>query len=491
MLTRRKTQDDSGVGLILVIGISGIVFGLIATALVLATNALNRSQVRTNFELAMAAADDGVDTTLARLQQAYDDLGLDFPVPGTQSGTVCNAAPVVLPTPPQGSSQPFSTEAAERSWARGQLDALLAAHPECVATTESGQYLVLKPETTLNSVGTYSAQGRVYSMGWSPGVGEERASSRLVKVEYQFLPYKPSHAILTQGNLDLSSSATVTVAQGGDPTSAGVHANGTITGSGNPTVYGEVSSTGVSTMSSSKFYDNPGGAVVQTPEVTIPRVSATSFYHHAPNLDLNSVSSWWTDLCPDGLSRPYSVDGPCDPTESGSPAPMGTSYDAGTHTWNINNNTAAGVYFAHQANATTSGNGSFTNITVIASAANPDDCATKQYGNITWDHNNLQVPAFTNTFLFADSDLITTSNFYAGSDVLDSVQSGMFVAGDQLRLDTSSQFVVGSVVAGDQCSTSPNVTSNQVQNVVVTFDPDGKSPFTSVINQTLWIEYVG
>ena len=85
----RLRGDDRGVGLILVIGISIVVFLLAAAALTLAANALNNSRIRTDFELSLAAAEQGIDTTLAQQQAAYDADGGDFPIPGLQSGSPC------------------------------------------------------------------------------------------------------------------------------------------------------------------------------------------------------------------------------------------------------------------------------------------------------------------------------------------------------------------------------------------------------------------
>jgi hypothetical protein len=69
----------------------------------------------------------------------------------------------------------------------------------------------------------------------------------------------------------------------------------------------------------------------------------------------------------------------------------------------------------------------------------------------------------------------------------------MFVAGDQMNMETSSAGAVGSVVVGDQCTTGdPDpVTSNQIKNPEIYYDPNSDAPFTSIISTTLWLEYVG
>jgi len=151
------------------------------------------------------------------------------------------------------------------------------------------------------------------------------------------------------------------------------------------------------------------------------------------------------------------------------------------------------VYFVHWANVDVGpGNGTFNNFTVIAEAKNPESCTTKQFGNINWDHYGLLAPAMPSLFFLADADLKTSSNFFAGQGTTSApVISGMFVAGDQIDMSTSSQGAVGAVLAGDQCTNSSLATSNSVKNPEIYFDPNTEAPFTSLINTTLWLEYVG
>jgi hypothetical protein len=133
-------------------------------------------------------------------------------------------------------------------------------------------------------------------------------------------------------------------------------------------------------------------------------------------------------------------------------------------------------------------------MTIIASAENQDNCSAKKYGNISWDHFSLAAPSYPKLWMYADSDIYTTSNFSAGSGTTAlPVISGMFVAGDQLHMETSSQGAVGSVVVGDQCTTgNPDLaTANEIKNPAIYYDPNSEAPFTSIINTTLWLEYTG
>lgn len=485
----RVVLGDQGAALILVVGIAGIVFAMVTTGIALAVAALGQSRHRSNFEQALVTAEAGVDQTLARLQFSYDNAtgdGGDFPVPGTQAGAPCVDTPVDAPS---GSN--IASAAAEESWARQQLADLRGSHPECVVTTESGEYLVLKPKS--QSTGPYRGYGRIYSIGWSPAHGASEAAERLVKAEYIFMPFKPAHAVLAGGDMRIESSAMVTVAAGFDEDLAGVHSNGTITTEGNPEVFGPVTSTESSTASSNRFHANPNGQVRQAGNVSVPTVNAAAFYRQAPNMDSLAVTAFgfWHDLCPDGTVRAYATNAePCSNTVQYEGL-TGVTYDSVDHEWTINRDAPIGVYYAHHADVTNgNGNASFANLTVVASAENPTDCADKRYGNVSWDHYDMRAPAVTNLFLYADADLVTDSNFAAGNSGYNgsAVQGGMFVAGDQLSLNTGSQSVVGAALAADQCDSGPP-SENVIKNMTLYYDPQAKSPFTSIINQTLWLEY--
>jgi hypothetical protein len=487
-----RMRDDDGIGLILVIGITAFVTVLSSTAAIIAVNGLAGSRQRTAFEQSLASAESGVDLALAKLQRAWDTNAADYPIPGStpvgsESAPYCQASEVTAP-------ETFASADAERAWAKSQLATLAANHPECIKTTSSGQWLVFKPKTELVN-GLYPRYGRIYSIGWSPSKATPTAT-RIIKSDYIFMPYRPTNAILTGANLDISASTTVSAAFGADPSVAAIHANGTVTGVGNPTAYGPVSSSAGSSFSSNRFAANPGGNVTTTPQQSIPYVDATAFYYHAPADDSNAVLSGnWFDLCPDGNARPYSSGGPCTSTTvlgsgTGGSSFRGWSYTSGTHLWTASRDTTSGAYFVYHGDVTNgTGNTAIPNISVIAAAENSSNCATKQYGNIRWDHYDMVAPMFHNLFMYADGDITTTSNFTAGSGIsAPPVVSGMFVAGDQIMMETSSQGAVGSVVASDQCNTTHAPTSNQVKNPAVYFDPNADSPFTSIVTTTLWAE---
>jgi hypothetical protein len=491
----RHRGEDEGIGLILVIGFISIITTLVFVAGTIAVASLSSSRNRVTYEQAMATAENGIDFTLAHLQTAFDKYNADYPVPSPPTTAVpspmCNAAAVPDPAP-------FITEATEKAWAKAQLASLLAAHPECVQQGGNGEWLVLKPQTPLVD-GKYPKYGRIYAMSWVPSRADVHAKTRLVKSEYVFMPYQPTHAVITGGNLAISSSTTVTAAFGVDPSVASVHTNGSLSTVGNPTVSGLVTSTGGSSAQSNNFNTtlNPGGNVQTLGTQSIPTVNAHNFYFQALNDHAEEMSTWY-DLCPDGYAYTQSSGGPCTGTkQNGSTRNSfnGWDYTSSSHTWVASRNALDGTYYISEGNVNVgSGNGTFSNMTVIASAENADNCSSKKYGNITWDHFSLAAPSYPKLWMYADSDINTTSNFSAGSGTTSvPVISGMFVAGDQLHMETSSQGAVGSVIVGDQCSggSTDLVTANEIKNPAIYYDPNSEAPFTSIIDTTLWLEYTG
>jgi len=487
-------RDEEGVGLILVIGVTSIVMMLVILAGTIADRSLHSSSNHVSFQKTLSAAEAGIDQTLARLQRAYVDFGADFPVPNQPTAMdpdpVCEANPNSYKVPGVG----FANDDAERTWAEGKISQLLADHPECLQQSEFGDYVVLKPNNRQS----------VYAKAWSPSYGHPKARARLLKSEYLFLPYKPSNAILTAGDLKINSSTKVTSAPGEDPSVASVHANGGITvENGNPEVYGPVSSSVDSSgQASNKFYSNDGGNVSLTPLEPIPAVAATTVYYRWQS----TLHDSWYDLCPDGTIRHPSSGGPCTTTAgsdlvadlSSSGADYGTTvrgyrYEPASGgnpaQWKVGKDVPDGVYYAFASDIVPdsgAGNTITSSATILAQAQNGDACP-RFGGNITWDHNNISAPMIPNLFMLADGDLATSSNFYAGSGGPPTT-SGLFVAGDQMSIETSSAGAYGAFVAADECPADPGEI-NEVKNPAVYFDPNAEAPFTDIINTTLWLEY--
>lgn len=495
----RRPSGDEGLGMIMVIGISGVVFTLAFVAVAYALNGLAQSRARTGFELSLAVSEAGIDRTLGELQEAFTSYNQDYPVPNAptvfEPTPWCNATPVEYPVSAPGGV--FASEADERTWARDVLEDLVPV-TGCVQSGAQGEYVVLKPVSPLVG-GLYPKSGKVYSLSAVPSFSDPESKTRLLKSEYVFMPYRPTHAILAGGPLTVSSSTTVQSAYGIPPEAASIHSNATVSGDGNPTSTGPVTSTDASSFSSNNF---PGDTVTSAPVQRIPRVDAEAFYYQAAANDPTAISTWY-DLCPDGQVLPYAgALGPCGSTEPSlgtattSAKVLGWNYDATARQWTGTPDIQPGTYFAKHSNIINgTGNPEFSRLTLIAMAENLDDCATKQYGNIEWDRYDIKVPAFKNLWMYADTDVVTGSNFNAGSGITaPPVVSGMFIAGDQMSLQTSSSGAVGAVAIADNCETPPTrgrVTVNEVKNPTIYFDPNSDAPFTSVITTSLWLDYSG
>jgi hypothetical protein len=485
---------DAGYGLILVMGLLVVMTIMITTLFVIVQNSLAGSYNHQKFDAALATAESGVDQTLARLQHAYVFNGTDFPIPDTSTtvdpSPVCTGNPSTYKAPSGG----FSSANAERDWAKTTIAQMLKANPSCLQHGTQGDFAVLKP----------SNRQTVYSESWAPAYGATNAITRLIKAEYLFTPYAPSNAVLTGCNLQLDSSTTVQSIPGADPTLAAVHSNCTVSvPNGNPTVTGPVSSTGSSSASSNKFTDNTGGKVTTTPTQDVPVISAQEVYAQQ---EANYASSWY-DMCSDGTVRSPSGTGPCTGTTlatltSGGGQWRGFQYEGlnsdGSAEWNLMSGAGDGVYYFQGGNIDMGkglGNPTSNAVTIIAAAKTEGQCLPVG-GTIDWDHDNLAAPFVTNLFMLADHNIITGSNFSAGGVASDgTINSGLFVAGDQINMQTSSSGAYGAVLAGDQCapvSSDPYYTPvNEIKNPSIYYDPNAKAPFTDVIDTTLWLEYTG
>ena len=489
--------------MLLVIGISTVVFTLVAVGMTIATVALRESTNRTDFEMSLAAAEEGVDIALARQQEAFNNGDISgVPIPAESPGVPikqdnCTAAEVP--------DEIFDNMTAEQEvqTAESKIDELANATAvnNCLQEGESGDFLVIRPSGSTNS-------GTIYAKGWSPAY-EDGATERFLKVDYIFVPYNPQQAILTGGDLYISGSVDVEVVPGAEPV-AGIHTNADLSfTTGSLNVCGQVSGTG--SVPSTSYTNSCGGTTmnpIQSPVEDLPEVDAAGFYKRAPTMPTAAdaiAQNLWFDLCPGIVSgdfeiRSYSSSGiPCTGTVMGnqdSAVNFGVDYSpsdlAGGPTFSTTNAARDGVFYAHQANITTKQGGKKPSVpprrTLIASAASTCDVAT---GNIYYTHQDMESgPYIRNLFMMAETDLLVGPNLDLGNVAVP--VGGMFVAGDELELRTSSDQAVGAAVAIDRCEGSSgemiNDGQSRLQGISFFFDPNAESPFSALINVTLWQE---
>jgi hypothetical protein len=489
-----RNEKDAGIGMIMVIALAGVITVLIGVLFTIAINSLAGSNRHQHFDLALTSAESGIDKTLARLQLYYNEgnttstyttpsTGLD----GFEPDPVCDA-PVI---PWGGPFQGATAQTDERNWAISRIKALVAAHPSCLQHSDNGDYATIAPGPSAAGANPNA----VYSMGWAPGYGEPKAKSRLIKAEYLFVPYTPHNAILTAGDLEIDSSTTV---NGVGSNLADVHSNGSISTQGNPTVTGQVSSTQPSGGCGNRC--GGSGAIDTTPAQGIPTINARNFYSRLALTEDN-----WYDLCPDGAVHYPSSSTPC----TGSVVPSGDattvassgfhgwsflgSNGDGTVTWQASKSgiSLSGTYYVYNGNVTQGqANRDSAKITVIAQSVGSS--CPKKGGNITWQHSDIPGPSIKGLFFLADADLLITSNFGGGTEF----DGGLFLAGDQIEVDTSSQADYGGIIAADQCTDGglgidKNLVKNLVKNPVITYLPNVANFFDVVIDTTLWLEYPG
>ena len=296
---RSRLTDDSGIGMILVIGITIFVAGITATAGVIAINGLGQSRQRVHFEQSLADAEVGINYALSHLQSAFDGSYSDYPIPTPMDGSTpgvptaaCSAAQITTPD---------FAQVDEQAWANSTLDVLVRDHPECFVDTPTGQVMMLKPKNPTD--GASIKFGRVYARAFSPSFGALGATSRTVKVEYVLVPYQPKYAILTGGDLDMSGQMTVHVVPGAPGDGAAVHTNGILSGTADSVdVQGPMSYT---TGTGGKAAD----WATQAPKEFIAHVSALNTYKAQEGAASTAVGSWM-NLCPDGKAYTYNKEGP-------------------------------------------------------------------------------------------------------------------------------------------------------------------------------------
>jgi hypothetical protein len=123
-------------------------------------------------------------------------------------------------------------------------------------------------------------------------------------------------------------------------------------------------------------------------------------------------------------------------------------------------------------------------LTVLAESTTPTgytNAATcnKYGGDITWKLFNVQ-NYLRGTLFIAEGSLYGSAN--------SSASAGVMLAGDKIDLNTSSGAVTGSVIANNTCAAAGD---NEIQGMTITYDQSVEAPVYSVVNTTLWLEYVG
>lgn len=311
---RRRLADERGIAMVSVVGMSAILFAI--AAIVMSRNFSDYNQVRSDrrFEQAIQVADSGVDHTL-------------FKVGATPTYTTGETLPDF-----------GGDKDAEEAWV------LSNAADNALVTTPEGQWATIRP----------SNAAVIYSVGYVP----TRANPfkvRVIRAAYDYAPFVPSVAILTNGDLQLGGNASITGAGGS------VHANGNVIMGGTPSVSGYVSSSGTCAGCAGPGVGDPANSGGGKPAREVPLINPRENY---------GLSEY--DLCPTGEIRTgpsYAVADGNPPNTSGTPCEgtilpgvyrgwtfQGPDASKGG-VWKYNDQTAYnGVYYIYQGSATITGN---------------------------------------------------------------------------------------------------------------------------------------
>ncbi len=475
--TRYALTDEAGVGLMMVMGIGLLLMAMGAAAFTLFNIGQNSSKRHLGYEQAIHVAENGIDTALAEQQAAQGTFSTDI---AWEDGTATGVEGQL----PAGTDTVEEEEAWLReraTYAAANFAALTTAG--VAGTSSEGDYVLISP----------SNRKTVYAVGWVPSIAAP-VHTRYIKTEWLFSTWHPDHALLVDGDLDLSG-ATVAGLTGN------VHANGNIDiASGSTEVSGLLSTSGSFSVT------GPG-----IPNADIPKVESGSAQQDVPNFDPRLI--WerlttnatllgaWYDLCPDGSVHSVTAGqgvpcaGPTHPDFVAGTDFRGWGYSSGTNTWDYKSDDASeGVYYAFQANMEISGNpglaaGSPWQASLIAeSAVGGADgaCATtRDYGDIKVTGTPRSIPFATGLGFIAGRDLKVNGNPSSGTGEY----SGFYAAGEQIEVGGNVS-INGSIVSQNLCdSPDSTINDNNVHgSVTITYDGSLDILVGATIRSTLWLE---
>lgn len=476
-LRRHRYARDEGVGMITVMGLSSAIAITVALSVTVAINSLASARGHVEFESSLATAETGIDEVLGDIQTAYDN-GVNYTPADADCAAAWTWSTSSLPNPGD-----------EKEWLKDVVEAM---PDKCVKNAGRGQYIAFRAK---------SAAGApipvVYSIGWTTQGDSEVTSTRAIRVEYLFSPYKPNQAILTESDLIFSGSVKVDLAEDGDATTADVHSNSDLAAGNNSLIVnGNVTASGTNdregTCPDGKI---TGTCVAGAPPQAVPKVNVRSLYRAlAP-----ATAAGWFDLCPDGTVRSPDLSNLSAPTPCTGNilSPSGTYRgwvlkDAGTvdATWvftPVDGTDYPGAYYAYQTDVSLekgTGNKNEVTMSVMVEAkenGRPNYSATcdKSGGTLTWKHGYI-TNYLPGVLFIADTAVIGEAN----SDVA----TGVIAAGDYIDWNTSSSTIKGSMVASGNCPTSP---TNVIQGVELRYDSSSEVPLSTLIRTTGWMEMVG
>lgn len=433
-LRDRFVEDESGIAMLLVIGMAVVLLLTATVGLNITDSAIDRSAKHVTFEAGAHMAERGIDLALARLQQDKT-----WATPGTSTTLAMTATP---------------TE--EEAWAKAEL----AIAP--VVDAGDGEWAVVKP----------TGRNVVYAASWMP----DRATAtrpRFFKSEYLFSTYSAPGAILTGGNLKIGGNAKVTGSLGS------VHSNGNIDIVGGSLTV-EKGVTAVGTLS--------GGLATWSggqPQKTIPEVNPRDIYDVLSDDDPGN----WYDLCPDSKVRKPSTSGPCTGdvlNETGDFRGWKHITTGGKNVWKSGSTTPYdGVYYAYRSAIEVAAKTSAPWKTTLIAEGTPTTGCMQDLGDIKiTGHPNI-VGYLGGLALVAGRDLEIAGTPSGNTESY----TGLLAANEQIKV-TGTPNLVGALIAGDHCQTpgSPVDESYVSGDMIITYNNTLNTSLVPIIRSTLWAE---
>ena len=455
--------------MIMVIGTASVLAIITAVIAVQSISNLRQAGNERAFERSLHVADAGVDQMLYLIKKQKKESQTNYTTGES--------------TPPA-----FTSVAEEEQWVLARADEAEAAGR--LRSTREGDYINMRPEGV----------SLVYSVGYVPSYDDPK-KVRVVRAEYDFAPFEPTTAILTDGDLRLNGSAGV------DGSVPNAHGNGDVEVVGSVDVDGYVSASGDYSETGSPSIGDPDNSGGGTPRHDVPEIDPRANY---------SMSEY--DLCPDGSVRAGPEYDAAGVDVNGAPAVASTSdtpcegsvlgLDGDTYRgWQKQRDDSSkgavwrysgtgvdhGVYYIYQGSAEISGSpGSDLapwEVTLFAesvgSGSVEPDCPhtggdIDVSGGATMRFNDKG----EGLGFVAGRDLEMSGNPGSGFNFV-----GVHAAHEQFDL-SGNPTMEGAVVAEDACDTpgSPAGPTSEVSgSVSITFD--GTSvPLGSSIRTTLWLE---
>lgn len=439
--------DESGVALIIVVGIAFLLIIASTTAYAIADSSLRQGTNHVEFERALHLAEEGVDQALAILQ--HDETG-----PGVTVAATPSAADLATPQ-------------AEEAWARAQL-AAAAVHQ-----TDRGEYAVIRP----------TGRQTVYAGAWVPSRTASQRS-RVLKADYIFSTFAGPYAVLTGSDIEIGGSSAI----GGNL--GNVHTNGDAKLTGNSaTVVGSYTSTGGFAYNAGSTAGQVGpGSGPGSPMQVIPPVVPQDI--HALNSAANADN--WYDLCPDGTARrPGST--PCTGTvlyvPADAPRFRGWSYSnpGPGVVWKNTGDAYDGVYYVKWGSADISGNASNWRTTIITEPQPAAGCNSLR-GDIEMTGSPTMKAYLGSLLLISGRDLKLQGT--PGAQFGSATAPALLEAHEQIYLSGNAA-INGAVIAEDACHTpgSPVGPGNYVSgSLSIVYNDQLDLNVGQLIRTTLWLE---